>query len=257
MNGTPQLCDLGKKVVLVTGAASGIGKATAKLFASHGASVVVGDLVEESGRRTVTEIEEAGGTARFKRCDVSNLAEVKMLVQFAVDEFGGLDIAHNNAGFDIPRTKVVDVTADQWDRIISVDLTSVFYCMKEEIPRMLERGGGAIVNTSSGAGLIGVGGGAPYTAAKHGVVGLTKSAALDYAADGVRVNAICPGLIRTPLVDHALGDEVATYEQRIPMGRLGTPDDVAMTVVWLCSSASSYYTGQTLSMDGGAMVGSV
>jgi NAD(P)-dependent dehydrogenase (short-subunit alcohol dehydrogenase family) len=225
------------------------------VFAERGATVVLSDWDKEGGERATADIRDTGARAEFVRCDVSNYLEVQEMFEYIRREFGRLDLAHNNAGVDIHRTKTADVTLEQWNRLLGINLFGVWYCMKEEIPLMLEGGGGSIVNTSSGAGLIGVAGGAPYVAAKHGVVGLTKSAALDYAKVNVRVNAVCPGLIETPLIIDALGDRVEQMKSTIPMGRIGKPVDVANTVAWLCSDEANYFTGQCLAMDGGAMVG--
>jgi len=244
------------RVALVTGAGSGIGAACAAAFASQGASVVVADVDAVAAAATVASIERAGGVAVASVADVRDEAQVGAMVQLALDRFGRLDIAHNNAGVDAPHRPLCEVSTQEWDLTTGVDLKGVFLCMRAEITAMLRTGGGAIVNTSSAAGLMGVKGAAPYCAAKHGVVGLSKVAALDYAAQGIRVNAVCPGLIATPLVTHVLGDAVAqVVESRIPVGRIGATADIAAAVTWLCSEEASFVTGVALNIDGGSMAG--
>ncbi len=248
---------LAGKVALVTGAAMGIGRASAQLFAREGATVVVADIDEDGGRATVTLIEDAGGRAAFVRADVSVKADVEAMVQFAVDTFGGLDCAHNNAGIAAPMAPLADYSDDAWDRTIGVMLTGVYLCMKAEIPRMLERGGGAIVNTASGVGLVAYPNQAAYTASKHGVIGLTKVAALDYGALGIRVNAICPGTARTPMVDAAIRYDPsidAHLKSMHPIGRIGEASEVAEAAVWLCTPAASFVLGVALPVDGGYVV---
>jgi NAD(P)-dependent dehydrogenase (short-subunit alcohol dehydrogenase family) len=245
------------KVALVTGAAMGIGRASAQLFAREGATVVVADIDEDGGRATVTLIEDAGGRAAFVRADVSVKADVEAMVQFAVDTFGGLDCAHNNAGIAAPMAPLADYSDDAWDHTIGVMLTGVYLCMKAEIPRMLERGGGAIVNTASGVGLVAYPQQAAYTASKHGVIGLTKVAALDYGALGIRVNAICPGTARTPMVDAAIRYDPsidAHLKSMHPIGRIGEASEVAEAAVWLCTPAASFVLGVALPVDGGYVV---
>jgi NAD(P)-dependent dehydrogenase (short-subunit alcohol dehydrogenase family) len=243
------------KVAIVTGAASGIGRASALAFSERGASVVVADIAASAGMTTVTDIKTSGGEAIFIDCDVSNPRSVATMVDLTIGAFGRLDFAHNNAGVDGERTNLAEVDDSEWARIIAVNLTGIWHCLKEEIPQLVIGGGGSIINTSSAAGLIGVAGGGPYTAAKHGVIGLTKVAALEYSHLGVRVNALCPGMIRTPLLEAALGAGPYEIEDDIPVRRIGTPEEAASLVMYLCSSSAAYFTGQSFCMDGGAFVG--
>ncbi len=243
------------KVALVTGAGSGIGRATALCFAREGARVVVADLVVEGGEETVRLIQQAGGEASFVKVDVTQTAEVEALVQRCVALYGRLDCAHNNAGIEGVMAPTARYPEDDFDRVIAVNLKGVFLCLKYEIAQLLEQGtGGAIVNTASVAGLIGVPTIPAYVASKHGVVGLTKSAALAYARRGIRVNAVCPGVIRTPMVDRMVA-EYPQAEARLlaeqPINRFGTPEEIAEAVVWLCSDAASLVTGIAMPVDGG------
>ena len=242
------------KVALVTGAASGIGRASALAFARAGAKTVIADVVVEGGEETVRMIKAAGGDALFVRVDVSQAAEVETLIQKIVERYGRLDYAHNNAGIEGEGAPTADCTEENWDRIININLKGVWLCMKYAIPQMLKQGGGAIVNTASVAGLIGVPGGSAYCAAKGGVVQLTRTAALEYATAGIRVNAVCPGAIRTPMVERIVANrpEVeAVFIAGEPIGRLGKPEEIAEAVVWLCSDAASFVTGVPLPVDGG------
>lgn len=241
-------------VALITGAGSGIGAAAAKIFAERGERVVVCDLNEEHGRSTVETIERAGGEAMFVRADVSDSAQVKDLVAAVLGRFGRLDHAFNNAGVEGTGQPLVDLEEAEWDRQIGVNLKGVYLCMKAEIAAMLENGGGAIVNNSSVAGLVGFAGSAAYVAGKHGVVGLTKAAALDYAHAGVRVNAVCPGVIDTPMVARAVADRPeleAGLRAAEPVGRFGAPSEIGEAAYWLCSDAASFVTGQAIAVDGG------
>jgi NAD(P)-dependent dehydrogenase (short-subunit alcohol dehydrogenase family) len=245
---------LAEKVALVTGAGSGIGRATALAFAREGAKVVVSDIVTEGGRETVRLIQSGGGNAVFVEADVSKTAEVEALIQQAVAAYGRIDCAHNNAGIEGQAARIIDDTDDNWDRVIAINLTGVRLCMKYEIRQMLAQRGGAIVNTASGAGLVGIRGSSAYVASKHGVIGLTKTAALEYAKTGIRVNAVCPGVIQTPMVERITQAAPRVAEALTalhPMGRTGKPEEIAEAVVWLCSEAASFVTGHALSVDGG------
>jgi NAD(P)-dependent dehydrogenase (short-subunit alcohol dehydrogenase family) len=242
------------KVALVTGAASGIGRAAALAFAQEGASVVVSARSVDGGQETVGLIRASGGEATFVRADVSIASEVAAQVRAAVDKYGRLDCAHNNAGVSGTGFLPHEYPDDLWDRNIAVNLTGVWRCLKYEVVQMLRQSGGAIVNTSSIGGLIGVPMSIGYAASKHGVIGLTKSAALAYAQNGIRVNAVCPGYIRTPMLA-AIMAQRRGYEAAViatePIGRLGSPEEVAGLVVWLCTDAASFMTGAALPVDGG------
>jgi NAD(P)-dependent dehydrogenase (short-subunit alcohol dehydrogenase family) len=245
------------KVAFVTGAASGMGRATALAFAHEGAYVVAADIAEAENQATATMIEQAGGRALAVQCDVSRGADVRAALDQAVAAFGRLDFAFNNAGIEHPVTALADISEELWERITAINLRGVFLCMKYEIPIMLEHGGGAIVNTSSGAGVKGFAGQAAYTAAKHGVVGLTRCAALDYAAANVRVNAICPGIIETPMMDRFSGgtpEGRARVIAQEPIGRMGKPEEIAAAAVWLCSDAAAFVVGHAMVVDGGQTV---
>lgn len=245
------------KVAVVTGGAMGIGRQSALIFAREGARVVVADIDEVGGREAVAVIEAAGGAASFVRTDVAVREDVAVMVRHCVETFGGLDCAHNNAGLAAPMAPLADYPDDGWDRTIAVMLTGVYHCMKAEIPAMLARGGGAIVNTASGVGLVGYPQQAAYTASKHGVVGLTKVAALDYGARGIRVNAICPGTARTPMVDRALRFDPSIEDHLRslhPIGRIAEASEIAEAAVWLCTPAASFVHGVALPVDGGYVV---
>jgi NAD(P)-dependent dehydrogenase (short-subunit alcohol dehydrogenase family) len=245
------------KVAFVTGAANGIGRAAALAFAREGASVVAADVSEQGNQDTARTIEEAGGRALAVRCDVSRAEDVKAALDRAVETFGRLDFAFNNAGVEQPITAAADLREEDWDRIVDINLRGVFLCMRHEIPLMLEQGGGAIVNTSSGAGVKGFAGQGAYCAAKHGVVGLTRAAALDYAKANIRVNAVCPGIIETPMMDRFSGGTPEGRERVIaqePVGRMGKPEEIASAVLWLCSDAAAFMVGHAMVMDGGQTV---
>lgn len=244
------------KVALVTGASSGIGRASAQAFAQDGAKVLVADIDADGGNETVHMIQEAGGEALFVRADVSDGAAVEAMVQTAVQTWGRLDCAHNNAGIAEERVRTAELTEEVWDRTIDINLKGVWLCMKHEILQMLEQGGGAIVNTSSVVGLVAVMRQPAYVASKHGIIGLTKAAALEYARKGIRVNAVCPGPVLTPALESYMraSPEVGRHlKGQNPSGRLGTTEEVAQAVVWLCSDKASYMTGHALAIDGGVL----
>ncbi|WP_049925236.1 SDR family NAD(P)-dependent oxidoreductase [Halopiger goleimassiliensis] len=269
---------LAGKTAVVTGAGSGIGRASAHRFAAEGANVVVADIDVENGRETAARIENAGGNATFVKVDVSDLESVRRMVSVAVDTYGSLDVAHNNAGILTDFVETTGIAEEQWDRIVDVNMKGIWACMKAELPVMKRQGHGAIVNTASMSGLVGMPGLSSYSASKHGVVGLTKSVALEYADAGIRVNAIAPGPTKTNIQSSMLGDsggasvldpirrvvsairfllrqwraDFDTSAMRdVPMDRIADPEEMAGVVAFLCSSDASYVTGHTIPVDGG------
>jgi NAD(P)-dependent dehydrogenase (short-subunit alcohol dehydrogenase family) len=245
------------RVAVVTGAGSGIGRASAAAFAAAGARVAVVDRNAEGGEATVAEIRDRGGEARYVDCDVTDDDSVAAMVADVVGTWGQLDFAHNNAGISPHTGNTVDCTKADWDAVLAVNLTGVWLCMHHEIPAMLANGGGAIVNTSSGVAFKAFPGQIAYLASKHGVAGITKGAALEFAERNVRVNAVCPGTVLTPLVEQKLG---LLYDKDFmrdanPMKRFGEPEEIAAAVVWLCSDAASFVNGAVLPVDGGIVAG--
>jgi NAD(P)-dependent dehydrogenase (short-subunit alcohol dehydrogenase family) len=243
------------KVALVTGAGSGLGLATAKAFAESGAAVVLADWNEKPARAAADELVAQGHKALAVVCDVSEDAQVEAMVHQTVTTFGRLDAAYNNAGVQNVLAETADSTREDYDRVMAINLRGVWSCMKFELQQMRKQGSGTIVNCSSLGGLVGGAERGTYHAAKHGVLGFTKSAALEYATRGIRINAVCPGLIWTPMADQMVatgqGDALKVMEKSIPMGRVGRPEEIATAVLWLCSDAASYVTGQSISVDGG------
>ena len=242
------------KVALVTGGGSGIGRAAALAFAQAGARVMVADMAEDAGRETVALVRAAGGEARFVRVDVVRAADVQQMVVQTVAAFGRLDCAFNNAGIELENSRLHECDEETFDRVMAVNVKGVWQCMKHELPQMLAQGFGAIVNTASVAGLVGAAKMAAYAASKHAVLGLTKSAAVGYARNGVRVNAVCPGVIRTEMYVRAAALRSlppGTIENLHPVGRLGEAEEVAAVALWLCSDAASFVTGHAHTVDGG------
>ena len=242
-------------VALVTGASSGIGRATARAFAREGYTTVLADVHEDDGRNAAAECEREGASCHFIRCDVSEERDVQTMIGEIISRFGRLDAAFNNAGIEGEQAPTGECTTANFDRVIAVNLRGVFLCMREQLRQMVtQETGGVIVNTSSVAGLIGLPAIPAYDASKHGIIGLTRTAALEYAQKRIRVNAICPGAIETPMLDRFMGGRPGGREEMVkiePIGRIGTPDEIASAVLWLCSNNSSFVTGQAIAVDGG------
>jgi NAD(P)-dependent dehydrogenase (short-subunit alcohol dehydrogenase family) len=241
-----------RKVAFVTGAGSGIGRGTARLFAARGYATALVDLNEAGGRETEAAIRGAGGEATFISCNVADDDSVKRAVAQAVEAYGRLDAAFNAAGIDGESGKLTaDCSLENWNRVIGVDLTGIFHCMRHQIPQMLKQGGGAIVNCASTAGIRGAAFCAAYSAAKHGVVGLTKAAGLEYAAQGIRINAVCPGMIRTPMTQTgAMKEVIDRMVVNTPLARLGDPEEIGAAVLWLCGDDATFVHGQAIPVDG-------
>jgi NAD(P)-dependent dehydrogenase (short-subunit alcohol dehydrogenase family) len=246
------------RVALVTGGAKGIGRATALAFAEKGAAVVVSDVAENEGKHVVDEMMGMGQKAAFFACDVSNPKEVEALVAFTLRRYDRLDFAFNNAGIEGEQAPTADCSLENWERVLQTNLYGVFYGMKYQIPAMMRKGGGVIVNCASTAGRVGFAGLSAYCASKHAVIGLSKAAALDYATQNIRVNAICPGVVYTSMIDRFSGgtsEGLDAMKAMQPMGRMGRADEIAAGVVWLCSNQAGFMTGQELTMDGGYTTG--
>lgn len=242
------------RVAFVTGAAGGIGFATAKAFAEAGATVAIADLNEAAAKAAADRLTKAGHRALGLGCDVADEGSVAAAIDTAVAAFGHLDAAYNNAGVHAPSVETADALAEDFDRVIAVNLRGIWLCMKHELRQMRKQGSGAIVNCSSQSGLAGIAGLGAYTASKHGVIGLTKAAALEYARKGIRINAVCPGTVHTPMVDKAMADHPVSMQaviDDIPLGRMGTPEEIASAVLWLCSPGAGFMVGQIVALDGG------
>ncbi len=240
------------KIALITGGGSGIGRATCLLFAGEGATVVVADYVAEGGHETVQQIKANGGKATFVQADVSKSADVQNMIATTVQTCGRVDVLFNNAGIEGPSAKIANYKEDDWDRVIAIDLTSVYLGMKYVIPEMLKQGGGSIISTASVAGLVGFPGSGAYAAAKAGVINMTRMVALEYADKNIRVNCICPGIIDTPMVDRVVGGRLRERVVKAePVGRLGRPEDIANAALFLASDDSSFATGAPFVIDGG------
>ena len=242
------------KIVLITGAGSGIGRAAALAFSEHGAKVVISDISANAGEETLKTMKKLGGHGIFIQADVSSADQVSSLIKKTVDAYGRLDCAFNNAATEGPLASTVNLSEENWNQVLAVNLKGTWLSMKYEIPQMLKQGGGVIINASSLAGLVGFRELPAYTASKHGIIGLTKSAALEYARFGIRINAVCPGLIDTPMFQRQTKGNAKVIAQITnfePMGRLGKPEEVAKTIVWLCSDEASFMTGHALPVDGG------
>lgn len=242
------------RVALVTGGSGGIGRATALALARTGAKIVVVDVSEAGGAETAQMIGEAGGTAQFMHADVTDAQAVEQLISATVATYGRLDYAVNNAGIEGLRARTADYPEDEWQRVMSINVTGVWLCMKYELRQMQAQGSGVIVNTASVAGLIGFPGHSAYSASKHAVIGLTKTAALEYARRGIRVNAVCPGYTHTPMVERVFDEQPemqAKITQAMPIGRIGTPEEIADAIVYMCSDSAAFMTGHALVLDGG------
>jgi len=245
-----------QKVAIVTGGSFGIGKATAEAFARRGAKVVIADWIEDDS--VIHQITNEGGSAIFIKCDVSKIGDVGSMVDQTIKKYGKIDFAVNNAGIEGATALVHECTEENWDKTLGINLKGIWLCMKHEIPQMLKQGHGAIVNTASVAGLIGFPGLPAYVASKHAIIGLTKTAALENAKHSIRINAVCPGVIKTPMIDRVTGNDKTVekqYEDMEPVGRMGMPEEVAEAIVWLCSDAASFVTGHAMPVDGGWIAG--
>ena len=245
------------KVAFVTGGGSGVGRAAALAFAREGASVAVVGRTQKELAEVVQLIEQDGGRALVITCDVAKGDQVKAAVERTIEVFGRLDFAFNNAGVEQPTKPLAEVTEEEWDRLLAIDLRGVFLCMKHQLPQMVKQGGGVVVNTGSGASVKGIAGQAAYCAAKFGLIGLTKAAALDYASFKIRVNAVCPGYVDTPMMQRFTGGTPEGRQEvidNVPAGRPATPEEIAATVVWLCSDAAAYVIGHAMVIDGGQTV---
>lgn len=239
------------RVVFITGAASGIGRAAALAFAAEGARVAILDRSADALKAVQVSVEQAGADVLSIPCDVSSPEQVEAAVKQVTDRFGRLDVAFNNAGVENKAAPVHEIELSEWDRILNINLRGTFVCMKHELAQMVKQGGGVIVNTSSGAGICGVAGGAAYTASKHAIIGLTRSAALDYAKQNIRVNAVLPGNIETPMMDRFTGGDIQKAIDLEPVGRLGKPEEIAEAVLWMSSDLGGFVTGAATVIDGG------
>ncbi len=239
------------KVAFVTGAASGIGRATAVAFAREGARVAILDLTEEALATTAEAVRATGAEVLVLACDVAKPEQVEAAIAEVVATFGRLDVAFNNAGVENTAAPVAEIALEEWDRILNINLRGTFVCMKHELAQMVRQGSGVVVNTSSGAGVRGVAGGASYAASKHAIIGLTKSAALDYAKANIRVNAVLPGNIETPMMDRFTGGDIQKAIDLEPVGRLGKPEEIADAVLWMSADLGAFVTGAAIAVDGG------